>query len=164
MANRRMFSRTVIESDPFLSLPATAQALYFHLSMEADDDGFCGCPMRTAKAVGCRKRDLDSLIQAGFLIDFSGVVLIKHWLVNNFVREDRRKPTEYLDLLKKVKTKGNREYSVGPAEDCKDCGKGANYSELKPTSFSPQFGHGLDGFFDEPTAKRQPNDSQMATK
>ena len=117
MAQRRMFSRSVVESDAFLSLSLASQALYIHLCMDADDDGFCSSPVRTAKAVGCKQSDIKELIDNGFLIDFGGgVVVIKHWLLMNYVRDDRRKETEYIEYLKKLYVKDNRMYTTDPSK------------------------------------------------
>lgn len=117
MANRRMFSRSVVESDAFLSMGFGAQALYLHLCMDADDDGFCSSPIRTAKAVGCKQTDLKQLVDNGFLIDFGGgVVVIKHWLLMNYVRDERRKETEYLEFLKVLYVKDNRMYTTDPSK------------------------------------------------
>ena len=100
MSDRRMFSKTIIDSDEFLSLPLTAQALYFHLSMRADDDGFINNPKIIQRMVGASANDMASLIEKGFVIPFeSGVLVIRHWLLNNYIRPDRKKPTIYQDEL-----------------------------------------------------------------
>lgn len=94
MAERRMFAKSVISSDSFLDMPASAQLLYFHLSLMADDDGFINNPRRIQRMVGCSVDDLESLIEKRFLISFeSGVVVIRHWRMNNQIRCDRYKPS-----------------------------------------------------------------------
>lgn len=80
MAERRMFSKSVIDSDMFLDMPISAQALYFHLGMHGDDDGFVSSPKRIARAVGCNDDDLQILASKNFIIPFeSGVIVIRDW-------------------------------------------------------------------------------------
>ena len=87
MAERRMFSKSVIDSDMFLDMPLSAQALYFHLGMHGDNDGFISNPKRISRAVGCNNDDIKILIQKGFIIPFeSGVVVIRDWKINNTLR------------------------------------------------------------------------------
>ena len=96
MANKRMFSKAVIESDAFLDMPISAQALYFHLGLRADDDGFVGNPKSILREIQASKDDLQVLIAKSFIIAFeSGVIAITHWRVNNMIRKDRYKPTLY---------------------------------------------------------------------
>lgn len=91
-----MFSKVVIDSDTFLDMPLSAQALYFHLSMRADDDGFVSSPKRIQTYVGASTDDLKILLAKHFLIPFeSGVVVIKHWKVHNYIQKDRYKETYY---------------------------------------------------------------------
>ena len=113
MANRRMLARSIIKTDAFVTLPLAAQALYVHILMDADDDGFCSNPMMEARSIGAKKKDLDSLVEKSFLIQFEdGVVLIKHWLVANAIKKDRHKPTEYGTHLSKIYVKPNGIYTV----------------------------------------------------
>lgn len=96
MANRRMFSRDIVKSDLFLDLPISAQALYFHLGMDCDDDGFCGNPKMIMRMTGCNIDDLKLLIVKGFVQQFdSGVIVITHWKTNNYIRSDRYRETIY---------------------------------------------------------------------
>ena len=96
MAERRMFSKTIIDSDLFMDLPLTAQALYFHLAMRADDDGFIGNSKKLCRMLGVGEEDLALLIEKELLIKFdSGVVAVKHWKVNNLIKNDRYKATIY---------------------------------------------------------------------
>lgn len=96
MAKRRMFSLEVVDTDEFLDLPATVQCLYFHLGMRADDDGFVPNPKKITKMVNCDKADLDLLTEKGYVIPFeSGVMVIRDWKVNNYIRSDRYTPTRY---------------------------------------------------------------------
>lgn len=95
MAERRMFSKSVIDSDPFLDMPAEAQLLYFHLSMRADDDGFI-TPKKVMRLIGAHDDAMKILIAKRFVIPFeSGVVVIRHWKVNNLIKNDRYHETEY---------------------------------------------------------------------
>nr|DAK90363.1 MAG TPA: hypothetical protein [Caudoviricetes sp.] len=94
MANRRMFSLDVIDTDKFMEMPLTAQALYFHLGMRADDDGFISSPRNIMKLVECKKDDMNVLIARGFVIPFdSGIMVISDWNVNNWIRPDRKRET-----------------------------------------------------------------------
>lgn len=95
-----MFSRAIIRTDMFLDMPPTAQNLYFHLGMEADDDGFTS-PKMVMRLLGSQQDDLKVLITKGFVIPFkSGVIVIKHWRENNYLRSDRHKPTIYQEEFK----------------------------------------------------------------
>jgi hypothetical protein len=104
MSKRRMYSPTIVESDAFLDMPLSTQALYFHLGLYADDDGFVN-PKRIMRMVGANDDDLKVLIAKRFLLAFdSGVVVIKHWLVNNQIRTDRYNESTYkqeMDTLTK---------------------------------------------------------------
>lgn len=111
MAERRMFSKSVIDSDMFLDMPLSAQALYFHLGMHGDDDGFISNPKRISRAVGCNNDDIKILIQKGFIIPFeSGVVVIRDWKINNTLRNDRYKPTLYTNELGRLKLDASGRY------------------------------------------------------
>lgn len=97
MAQRRMFSLKVIDTDLFLEMPASSQLLYFHLSMRADDDGFIGSPNKIRKMVNCSEDDLKLLTAKQFIIPFeSGICVIKHWRIHNYIQNDRYNPTMYL--------------------------------------------------------------------
>ncbi|MCD8069074.1 MAG: hypothetical protein LUE87_09350 [Lachnospiraceae bacterium] len=96
MANRRMFSLGVIDSDKFIEMPASSQNLYFHLGMRADDDGFVASPKKILKFLGCGNDDLNILISRGYVIPFeSGVIVIVDWKENNQLRSDRYHPTKF---------------------------------------------------------------------
>ena len=118
MAERRMFAKTIIDSDAFLDMPLSTQALYFHLSMRADDDGFINNPKKTQRMVGCGDDDLKLLIAKNFIIPFeSGVVVIKHWKIHNFIRSDRYKETMYQEEKSMLTLKENKAYSLGIPND-----------------------------------------------
>lgn len=103
MAERRMFAKSVVESDEFLDMPATSRLLYFHLGMEADDDGFLNNPKTIMRMVGCSQDDLSLLVSKGFLIPFkSGVVVIRHWKQSNYIQKDRYRPTKFKDEMKQL--------------------------------------------------------------
>lgn len=96
MAQRRMFSLAVIDTDRFMDMPVSTQALYFHLGMHGDDDGFVSSPKTIARAAGCNDDDLRLLIQKRYIIPFeSGIIVISDWCINNTLRNDRYKPTVY---------------------------------------------------------------------
>ena len=113
MAERRMFAKTIIDSDSFLDMPLSAQALYFHLSMRADDDGFINNPKKIQRVVGAAEDDLKLLMLKNFVIPFeSGVCVIKHWHIHNYIRSDRYKPTTYLEEKEMLYVKENKAYTL----------------------------------------------------
>ena len=96
MAQRRMFSRKITETDRFLEMPLSSQALYFHLNMGADDEGFIDKTKTIQRTIGASDDDMKLLIAKGFLIPFdSGVVVIRHWRIHNYIRSDRFQSTLY---------------------------------------------------------------------
>lgn len=114
MAERRMFAKTIIDSDAFLEMPLSTQALYFHLSMRADDDGFINNPKRIQRMTGAGDDDFKLLLAKRFLIIFeSGVVVIKHWKIHNYIRTDRYKPTVYQNEKNQLIEKENKAYTLG---------------------------------------------------
>lgn len=114
MAERRMFARKIVDSDVFLDMPATTQLLYFHLGMRADDDGFVDKPRSVMRMIGGSENDLDLLFAKQFLIPFeSGVVVIKHWKIHNYIRKDRYSETIYLDEKAALSDAKNGIYDAG---------------------------------------------------
>lgn len=112
VAKKRMFSVDIVGSDAFLDLPHTAQALYFQLGMRADDDGFVGNPKTIQRIAGTKASDLELLVKKRFLLQFpSGVVVIKHWKINNDIKKDRYSPTVYTDEFQMLYTKENKAYT-----------------------------------------------------
>ena len=98
MAQRRMFSRKITETDRFLEMPLSSQALYFHLNMGADDEGFIDKAKTIQRTIGASDDDMKLLIAKGFLIPFdSGVVVIRHWRIHNYIRSDRFQSTLHQD-------------------------------------------------------------------
>ena len=113
MAERRMFAKTIIDSDAFLDMPLSTQALYFHLCMRADDDGFVNNPKKIQRMIGASDDDLKVLIAKKFIIPFeSGVVVIKHWKIHNYIQNDRYKETTYLKEKSMLTEKENKSYKL----------------------------------------------------
>ena len=116
MRNKRMFSLDVVDTDVFLDMPVTSQALYFHLGMRADDDGFVSSPKKIIKTSGCNIDDLQVLISKHFIIPFeSGVIVITDWKTNNYLRPDRYNETRCVSE-KKMLTINNGKYEL--TTDC----------------------------------------------
>jgi hypothetical protein len=121
MAERRMFSKTIIDSDAFIDMPATARLLYFDLSMRADDEGFCGSPQRIIRMTGASKDDLQTLIDSRFIIPFdSGVVVIRHWRIHNYIQSDRFHSTLFVEERKHIKQTANKSYELTDTECIQD--------------------------------------------
>lgn len=117
MRERRMFSKQITSSDAFQEMPLSSQALYFHLGMEADDDGFINSPIKITRIIGANKDDLNILVAKKFIIAFeSGVIVVKHWNVNNTIRLDRKKPTQYQKELRNLHN-DNGNYSLQPNDN-----------------------------------------------
>jgi len=113
MAKKRMFSLGVLDTDAFLDMPLSAQALYFHLNLRADDDGFIGNPKRIAQNVGASVDDLKLLVAKRFAIAFEdGVIVIKHWRMHNAIKSDRYVKTNYIEDLALLGIKENGAYTV----------------------------------------------------
>jgi uncharacterized phage protein (TIGR02220 family) len=113
MAERRMFAKKITESDAFLDMPASSQALYFHLNMAADDDGFVNNPKKIQRSVGSSDDDMKLLILKSFVIRFeSGIIVIKHWKMHNYIQSDRYKPTDYQEEKSLLELKKNKAYTL----------------------------------------------------
>ena len=98
MAERRMFAKQIIDSDAFLDMPLSAQSLYFHMAMRADDEGFVGNPRKIQKMIGASDDDFKLLLMKRYLLSFeSGIIVIKHWKIHNYIQTDRFKPTTYIE-------------------------------------------------------------------
>jgi len=109
---RRMFSPQIIDSDAFLDMSVSARELYFQLGMRADDDGFVGNPKKIMRMIGGSDDDMKILISKRFVLIFeSGVIVIKHWRINNLIRKDWYKETVYLEEKKSLKIKDNGSYT-----------------------------------------------------
>lgn len=112
-----MFAKTIIDSDSFLDMPLSAQALYMHLSMRADDDGFVNSPKRIQRLIGASEDDMRILMAKSYVIEFdTGIIVIKHWRINNYIQNDRYKATRYTDERAMLSLKDNNEYAF--ADEC----------------------------------------------
>ena len=142
MAERRMFTQKIIDSDAFLDMPLTTQALYFHLNMRADDDGFINNPKKICRMIGASDDDLKLLIAKRFVLAFEkGVIVIKRWRMHNLIRKDRYSPTQYEDEFMSLDIKDNGSY----------------------TEKMPQI-QGIEGYGNQMATSWQPNGNQMATQ
>lgn len=113
MAERRMFAKTIIDSDAFLDMPMSARLLYYDLGMRADDDGFINSPKKIMRMIGASNDDVNILIARKFVIPFdSGVVVIKHWRINNYLRNDRYTETKYLEEKSILEVDKNGSYTA----------------------------------------------------
>jgi hypothetical protein len=107
-----MFAKTIIDSDAFLDMPLSAQALYFHLSMRADDEGFVNNPKKIQRMVGASDDDCKLLVLKRFILTFeSGVIVIKHWKIHNYIRNDRFKETVYVKEKSLLSLNENNAYT-----------------------------------------------------
>lgn len=105
MAERRMFAKTIIDSDAFLDMPASSQMLYFHLAMRADDDGFVNNPKKIQRMIGAADDDLKLLLVKNFILAFdTGIIVIRHWKIHNYIQKDRYVPTIYQDEKERLTT------------------------------------------------------------
>ena len=113
MAERRMFAKTIIDSDAFLEMPISARLLYYDLAMRADDDGFINSPRKIMKFVGATNDDMNILIARKFIIPFdNGVVVIKHWRIHNYIRKDTYNETSYKEQKALLELDENKAYRL----------------------------------------------------
>lgn len=116
MAEKRMFTNKVTDDDNFVALSASAQALYFHLNMSADDDGFCNKVALAMFKAHASVQDLEALVAKRYLLQFeSGVVVIKHWRMHNTLKMDRYNPTDFQEEFRQLRLKENKSYTDKPA-------------------------------------------------
>lgn len=121
MASKRMINLSVIDTDAFLEMPLSTQALYFHLNLRADDDGFVGSPKIICRTVGASDDDLKLLIAKRFIIIFEdGVIVIKHWRMHNTLSVNRYKETNYTEDKALLKLKTNNSYTLGDGKTIDD--------------------------------------------
>lgn len=121
MAEKRMFSKQIVDSDAFLEMPLSTQALYFHLSMRADDDGFLNNAKKVMKIIGANQNDYDLLVAKSFVIQFpDGICVIKHWRINNYLRKDRYTETIYQEEKSHLAVQPNGRYSFRNAVESSD--------------------------------------------
>ena len=113
MADRRMISKKITDTDAFLDMPLSSQALYFHFIQNADDDGFLGSPNSIIRKIGANKNDYDILVGKRFVIPFeTGICVIKHWHIHNYIQNDRYTPTTYSDEMAELELKDNKAYTL----------------------------------------------------
>lgn len=113
MAQKRMFTLQIVDSDAFLDMSSSAQALYFHLAMRADDDGFVNSPKKIAKIVNASDDDMKILLFKKFIIGFeSGVIVIKHWRMHNYIQKDRYHTTTYHEEMALLSIDENNGYTL----------------------------------------------------
>ena len=113
MAQKRMFSLSVVDTDQFLEMPLSSRLLYYELGMRADDDGFVSNWKKILAFTGLKEDDLKVLIAKKYIIPFdSGVIVIRHWRMNNYLQKDRTKPTIYQEELKKLGLDDNNVYNL----------------------------------------------------
>jgi len=130
MAEKRMFSRGVVDSDRFLEMDLRAQALYFHLGLRADDDGFVDAPRKIQRMIGANEVDVEVLIDRGFVIPFSsGVIVITHWNIHNRIKSDRYRPTVYQRELGQLWMQPDKTYAIQSPSEMQNLCIG---SELEP--------------------------------
>lgn len=131
MAERRMFAKSVVESEAFLDLPISSRLLYYDLGMSADDDGFVDSPNRITRITGASENDLKLLIAMQFLIQFdSGIVVIRHWKINNYIQKDRYVETTCKEEMCSVSLDKDGTYTLG---DGRKIAVNKEYSEPKPS-------------------------------
>lgn len=118
MAGRRCFSEKVVESDAFYKLPETAQALYFHLNLYADDDGFINRAGSIAGRIKGGKAALRKLVDSRFLLQYDDVYVVKHWRISNSLKNDRLKPLNYPTVAQRLWVKANRSYTDHEIPGC----------------------------------------------
>lgn len=113
MSERRMFAKTIIDSDAFIDMPVTARLLYYDLAMRADDDGFINSPKKIMRMIGASQDDLSILILRKFIIPFeNGVVVIKHWRIHNYIRKDMYHETKYKEEKSQLGLDENNAYTL----------------------------------------------------
>lgn len=117
MAERRMFAKTIIDSDAFLDMPISARLLYYDLAMRADDDGFVNSPKKIMRMIGATQDDLSILALRKFIIPFEvGIVVIKHWKIHNYIRKDTYNETKYLKEKELLELDENNSYRLKKSE------------------------------------------------
>lgn len=167
MAQRRMFSLEVCDTDNFLDMPASTQLLYFHLGLRADDDGFVSSPKKITAMVNCSTDDLKLLIAKRFVIPFqSGVCVIRDWRVNNYIQKDRYHETRYLAEKSMLTIGENQSYTldteciqdvsvldtevrIGKSKDRQELGKESKGADNPPSPPVVSFGPELNCVFND---------------
>ena len=170
MALRRCFSAKITEADPFKSLSVSAQALYLHLCMAADDDGFINNAVSISSQMDGGIMALDELTEKRFLLRYDGVYVVKHWRIANSLKNDRNKGLNYPEIAAKIWIKGNRSYTDHPIPEGKtlyeDREKKAPPAEWIPDGFQMDSERIPNGFLTEPNLtepnRTEPNRTEAA--
>lgn len=136
MAQRRMFAKSIIQSDAFLSLSPKSQCLYIQLNMGADDDGVVNNAKSIMATINCTKREYSELLDNKFIIEIDNITIIKHWRINNLIRSDRYKATNYKELFNKIKIEENGAYKI--------CENGIPNDNQMTTTLDTQYSIGKD--------------------
>lgn len=158
MAERRMFAKSIIDSDAFLDMSLSTQALYFHLNMRADDDGFVNNPKKIQRMINASDDDMKLLILKNFIIPFdSGVVVIKHWKIHNYIQNDRKKATNYQEELSLLKVKDNKAYTL----NIEQCIQNGYKSDTQDSIGKNSIDKNNIYIVGEPTAEKPKKDSYM---
>lgn len=153
-----MFAKKITESDAFLDMPASSQALYFHLNMSADDDGFVNNPKKIQRMVGAADDDLRLLIAKKFIIVFeSGVIVIKHWKMHNYIQSDRYRPTDYLDEKSMLEIKKNKAYTLNGHEMDTNCIQNVSVGKVRIGKDSIDKNNNMCGINPTDTPKKSQN-------
>lgn len=122
MANKRMFAIAIVNSDAFVEMPVTARLLYYDLAVRADDDGFVDSPKMIMRIVGANDNDLDTLIDRNYVMRFkSGVIVITHWHIHNYIAKDRYKPTQHQKEMAMLARDDTGAYKLIDNDTIKDC-------------------------------------------
>lgn len=117
-----MFTKKITESDAFLDMPSSTQMLYFHLSMNADDDGFVNNPKKIQRMCGASDDDFKLLVLKSFVLTFeSGVIVIKHWKMHNYIQTDRYRPSDYVEEKSMLGLKSNKAYTLDESKMVTKC-------------------------------------------
>lgn len=150
-----MFSSKITESDEFLDLPVTAQNLYFHLNMNADDRGFIGNPRTIMRMCGATNGDAKALLDNKFMLGFDGkaCILVKHWNTHNYIRKDRMHESMFVELLKNIYLDENNNYSKNPEHSEHPALENDGRVSQLPTSCQPDD--------NQLTTSCQPDDGQV---
>ena len=149
MAERRMFAKTIIDSDAFLDMPLSSQALYFHLSMRADDEGFLNNPKKIMRMIGASEDDLKVLMTKRFILTFdTGIIVIKHWRIHNYIQKDRFKETVYQEERALLEIKENGAYTMDTT-----CIQDGYISETQVRLGKDRLGKDSIGEIEEPKSK-----------
>lgn len=151
MAQKRMFSLQVVDTDKFLDLPCSSQALYFHLGLHGDDDGFVSAPKKIARSSGCNDDDLRILAAKGFIIPFkSGVIVITDWKINNVLKNDRYHPTSCLEEKALLQEDASGRYFIGTNSEPQCFQHGSNAEPEQSLAKLSKGEHSIESGADKP--------------